>query len=134
MANLTAPRDPQRQQAVIYPYLAAAVDMFPGGLVSVNAARFAKKSSDTSGELFVGILDKAVKNSTGAAGAVDARVWKSGAYDFAITGAVQTDIGAVVYAVDDQTVAKSTTNSVIVGKICEVISATKVRVIITPQA
>lgn len=130
MANQTIARDPQRQPGNILPYKAAAVNIFAGAAVSKNAAGFAKNAGDVSGETFLGVLDKTVLNSTGAAGAKTARVWKHGVFTFAFSGgsAAQADINAQVYFVDDQTVAKTTTNSVLAGRIVEVLSTTSVRV------
>ena len=128
MANQTAARDPRRQEGNILAYKEAAVNVFAGALVSKNAAGFAKPSSDTASELFLGVADKTSLNATGAAGAKLVRVWKHGVFTFATTGAVQADIGTQVFASDDQTVLKTTTNSVAVGRIVEVLSATSVRV------
>lgn len=128
MANQTASRDPRRQEGNILPYKQAAVNLYGGALVSKNAAGFAKPASDTASELFLGVLDKTSLNASGAAGAKIARVWKHGVYTFATTGAAQADIGVQVYVTDDQTVAKTSTNSVLVGRIVEVLSATSVRV------
>lgn len=128
MANQTAARDARRQEGNILPYKQAAVDLFGGALVSKNAAGYAKSASDTASELFLGVLDKTSKNATGAAGAKIARVWKHGVFTFAASGLTQADVGVQVYAVDDQTVGKTTTNSVLVGRIVEVLSATSARV------
>lgn len=128
MANQTAARDARRQEGNILAYKQAAADIFAGALVSKNAAGFVKPSSDTASELFLGVADKTSKNATGAAGAKVVRVWKHGVFTFATSGATQADIGALVNATDDQTVAKTSTNSVAVGRIVEVLSATSVRV------
>jgi hypothetical protein len=136
MANQTANRDYKRQQAQSLPYKAAAVDLFIGSLVSLNASGFAKGGADTAGEKFVGVLREQLKNSTGAAGAVDAIVWTEGAFEFAFSGtAVQANVGLPVYLVDNQTVAlaATTTNDILVGRITEFVSANVVRVKITPE-
>ncbi len=133
MANQTTALDRQRQQAEVLPYLAAAVDVYAGSLVSKNAAGYAKVSSDTAAEKFLGVADKTTSNSTGAAGAKDVRVWTCGSFTFGIAAATQANVGAKVYAVDSQTVGLTATNSVLVGIIVEVLSTTSVRVKITPD-
>jgi predicted RecA/RadA family phage recombinase len=127
----------QRGDGVIRPYKVGAVDVFAGALVSVvQATGFAQRSGDTSGHKFVGVADKNVKNSTGAAGSKKVRVWARGVFPFACTGADQTWTGQKVYAVDDQTVAlaATTTNDVLVGVVTEVVSATQVFVALTPDS
>lgn len=136
MANLTAVRALQRGQGHIRPYKLGAVKVFAGALVSVvTATGYAQRSGDTTGHKFVGVADKTVDNSAGAAGAKKVRVWATGVIDLACSGADQTWVGAKVYAVDDQTVAlaATTTNDVLVGIVTEVVSATKVFVALTPD-
>lgn len=135
MADLTAPKNYRRQEGEKGPYKQAAVKLFQGALVSLNTSGFAKKAADTASEIFVGVMEETVDNSAGAAGDKDAIVWKTGEFDMAFSGtATQADVGKKVYAVDDQTVAlaATTTNDVLVGRITEFISASKVRVAISP--
>ncbi len=138
MANQTTFRDPQRQQAEVLPYLVGAVDLYAGCGVSVaDATGYAKGMSDTAADKFVGVLDKTVKNATGAAGAKDARVWTVGSFTFIYGGtATQAIVGEKAYAVDNQTVAVAaiTTADILVGTIVEFINATTVRVKISPDA
>jgi hypothetical protein len=136
MTALTAARTIQRGQGIIRPYKLAAVKVLAGALVSVvPATGYAQKSADTATHKFVGVADKTVDNSAGAAGAKKVRVWASGVFDFACASADQTWVGLKVYAVDDNTVAlaATTTNDVLVGIVTEVVSATKVFVAITPD-
>lgn len=136
MSNLTAPRAVQRGQGHIRPYKLGAVKVFAGALVSVVVATgYGIKSGDTAGHKFVGVADKTVDNSAGAAGAKKVRVWANGVFDFACASADQTWVGLKVYAVDDQTVAlvATTTNDVLVGVVTEFVSATKVFVSLTPD-
>ena len=131
MANQTAARDARRQEDNILPYKQAAVDLFAGEIVSLNAAGFAKKGADTASEKVVGVADKTVRNSTGAAGAKEVRVWTYGVFTFAFSGtATQADTGKDVFVMDSQTVAlaATATNDIKVGSIVEVLSATSVRV------
>lgn len=137
MANITAPRAVTRGQGQIRAYkMIASLKIFAGGLVSiVTASGNAQKAGDTSGTKFVGIADKTVDNSTGAAGAKKVRVWATGVVQLGCASADQTWVGQKVYAVDDQTVAlaATTTNDILVGIVTEVVSATSVFVALTPD-
>ncbi len=138
MANLTAARGIQRGQGQVRPFkVLANTKIFAGALVSVvSASGFAGQAGDTAGTRFVGIADKTVDNSTGAAGAKKVRVWATGVVDLACSGADQTWVGQKVYAVDNQTVAlaATTTSDILVGVVTEIVSATKVFVALTPDA
>lgn len=69
----------------------------------------------TSVDQFVGFSEKKVDNSAGAAAAKNVRVFKRGAVKLAVTGAVITDIGAPVYASDDNAFSFIKTSGVFVG-------------------
>lgn len=138
MANLTAARNYRRGEGVVRPYkVAASTLLYGGGLVHLNAGGFAKKASDTAGEKFVGMAQENADNSAGANGDKDVLVYADGVIDLAFSGtATQATVGQKVYAVDDNTVAlaATTTNDVLVGTVVEFISASKVRVSLTPDA
>lgn len=137
MANATANRDEARQQGESRAYKAAAVRLYEGTLISLNTSGYATNASDTANEKFVGVARKEVDNSAGAAGDKDVLVWASGVVEVAAGwSAAQGDVGKQVYASDNQTVnlAANLTNDVLVGRIVEVVSASKVRVAITPDA
>ncbi len=136
MADQTVNRNYRRQEEIIQPFKVDDGDrIFAGEIVQLNAGGFAVKGGDTIGNLFVGVAESEANNTSGAAGAIDVHVWRTGAFDFVFSGtATQADVGKKVYCVDTQTVAlaATTTNDVLVGKITEFISATKVRVDIAP--
>ncbi len=69
----------------------------------------------TSADQFVGFAEKKVDNSAGAAAAKNVRVFKRGAVKLAVTGAVITDIGAPVYASDDNAFSFVKTSGVFIG-------------------
>lgn len=138
MANLTVGRNYRRQQGITRPYkMAASTKLYGGSSVSLNTAGFAKLGADTASEKFVGVARDTVDNTTGANGDKDVIVWTSGVFDFNFSGtAVQANVGVKCYLVDDNTVAlvATTTNDLLVGTITEFLSASKVRVAITPDA
>ena len=75
---------------------------------------------------YQGVSEEYVDNSAGANAAKTVRV-RRGVFEFATTGAAISDVGKMVFATDDQTVAKNgTTNAVYVGRIYQFLSATSV--------
>lgn len=136
MSVLTTKKDVRRQEGNIlsYPVL-NGVKLVEGSLISTNAAGYAVASSDTTAHDFVGVCDETIDNTNGTAGAVRVKVWTYGVIDLVANfAAVAADVGTLVYVVDNQTVDKAaiTTNDVLVGRIVEVVSASKLRVSITP--
>jgi len=137
MADTTVAKDTQHQigNIIAYPML-TNTSLVEGAAVMTNAAGYLVNAADTASCIFAGIVDKSISNNPGASGAKKARVRANGIHDFVTAGLTQADVGKKVYAVDNQTVAlaATTTNDVLVGQIVEFISATKVRVRITPAA
>ena len=136
MANITAVRDPGEQDGKIYPFpVKASTKLWSGAAVLTDASGWLDNAADTTGTKFAGIMDKTADNSAGANGAIKGRVIRRGVFDFVFGGtATQATVGKKVYASDNQTVNTTTTNSILVGTVVEVVSATKVRVEITPAA
>lgn len=130
MANLTVERDDQRQTGELLDVDVAAVKVFKGANVSANTSGYAKGSSDTANEKYLGVAVDTVDNAGGSAGAKFVRVWREGVFSMNCTGATQAWVGQDVYAVDDNVVAlaATTTNDVRVGTVVKFISATEVRV------
>jgi hypothetical protein len=136
MANLTAAKNYRRQPGELVAYKLNNIKVFTGALLAVNSSGYAVKANDAAVEAVIGVAESTVDNSTGSAGDKTVDVWQSGVFDFAFSGtATQADVGKKVYAVDDQTVAlaATTTNDNLVGRIVEFISASKVRVRISPE-
>lgn len=134
MADITAKKDVRWQPADIYHFpVEEDTKILEGALVSVNAAGYAVNASDAASDLFVGVADRTADNTDGADGAIEVHVRMGGVIDVVFGGtAAQSSIGDLVYVVDNQTVdlAGVTTNDVLVGRIVEFTSATKVRVAI----
>lgn len=71
------------------------------------------------------------RDSSPCAGAKKIKIRRTGVFTFVYAGtATIADVNTLVYVVDNQTVdvAGDTTNDVLVGRIVEFVSATKVRV------
>lgn len=77
----------------------------------------------TSADRFAGFALRQVDNSTGAAAAKNVRVVRAGIVTIPVTNAVITDVGAHVWATDDDTFACIGTSGVYIGKIVRFVSA-----------
>jgi len=138
MSNITVRKDVRRQEGNILSYpVAASTKLFEGALIALNASGYAVKAADTTNFTFVGVCDETADNTSGSAGDIRVKVWTYGVVDVVANfSAAAADAGKKVYQLDDQTVdlAANVTNDVLVGKIVEVVSASKLRVAITPFA
>ena len=129
MPALTQDRNTSRREGVELDYeVAAGAKIYAGSLVCLNTSGYAVPGADTAGYKFLGVAQEQKDNSSGANGDLTVRVRRTGVHRFAGTALAITDIGTSVYVSDDQTVAKSTTNSVACGQIAEFVSATEVGV------
>lgn len=110
------------------PPVAASTHIFLMGVVCFNASGYAVPAADTANFKVAGLALQEANNSAGANGAMRVRLQKNVRVPMKITGATQADVGKTAYLVDDETVALTTTNSVVAGKIDEFISSTEVMV------
>jgi len=130
---LSADRDTKRMDGVLVPYpVAADTKIYAGGMVCANTNGYAVPGADTAGYRLLGVAQEYVDNTGGGDGDKEVLVRRIGVFEFKTSGASQADVGAVVFVADDETVAKSTTNSVYAGKIVKVDSASSVWVEIHP--
>lgn len=77
----------------------------------------------TSVDLFAGFALRQCDNSTGAAAAKNVKVVRAGIATLPVTGAVITDVGANVYAQDDDAFSFIGTSGVFVGKVVRFVSS-----------
>lgn len=116
MAALTAPRSTvARSGDLREPPVKAATTIYLGAMVAIDSSGWAVPASAVATQKVIGRAESAGANATGANGDILVRVgagiyrWANSSAGDAITRA---DIGADCYAVDDQTVAKtSATNT-----------------------
>lgn len=138
MANITERKaSTNHQQGEVISFPMAAVQIFEGALVSVNAAGYLTNASDTANDVFVGVAEESKDNSGGSAGDLDLNVRRTGVLDVVANHtAAQTDVGVLAYALDNQTIdlAGNLTNDVVVGRIVSFESSSKVRVDIGDRA
>ena len=112
-----------------YPVAADKV-IYQGALVMINAGGFLQPCIDEAGGVFAGISRSSVDSTGESNGDSRCDVEARDAFEVACTGMAAGDVGKVVYALDDNTVGLTQAgNEVAVGKIIEVISATKVLVL-----
>lgn len=129
MTALSADRKTNYREGVEMEHpVAAAVTIYAGSLVCLDASGYATPGADAAGVKFLGVAQESADNSSGSAGDVNVRVRRKGVFYLAASGMALTDVGTAAYVADDQTVAKSTSNSVACGKIVQWVSATEVGV------
>lgn len=138
MADITERKaSTDRQDGLVLSFLQGVENIYEGALVAINAAGYAVNAGDDASAVVVGVADESVDNSGGSAGDKSIKVRRSGVFTFvAGWSAAQADVNTLVYAVDNQTVdlAATTTNDVLVGRVVEVLSSSKVRVDIRDRA
>ena len=90
--------------------VAAAMKIFAGALMVLDASKYARPGYEQAGLIAVGVAKRALDNSLGAAGAQEIEI-EEGVFQFFNSTSTdligRTDIGEVCYIVDDQTVAKT---------------------------
>lgn len=138
MADITERKaSTDRQDGEVLSFLQGAESIFEGALVAINAAGYAVNAGDDASTVIVGVADESVDNSGGAAGDLSIKVRRSGVFTFnSAFSAAQADVNTVVTCSDNQTVdvAGTTTNDIVVGRVVEVLSSSKVRVDIRDRA
>lgn len=121
----TAARDTQVRDAVIASYpVAASTTLYLGTMIALDSSGNAVNAADTAGLRVVGRAEQSVDNSAGIAGALTVNV-RRGCFKWANSGTQAVTAAykdKLVYAEDNQTVAISTTNKVVAGRVIEVAS------------
>lgn len=109
--------------------VAATAKLYKNAILMRNAAGYVLPAASLAGAVMAGVGYEAKDNTDGADGDLSVRVETERAFEFEGAGFTQADLLKEVYAADDNTVQIAAgTNLVKVGKIIEVISATKVLV------
>lgn len=102
--------------------------VYKDSLVCNNTSGYLAPGADTANYRFAGVAYEKGDNASGADGAISIRIQKTGSFVFAKASAVQGDVGAAAYILDDQTVGTTSTNGILCGYIVELISSSQVRV------
>lgn len=136
MATLTANRTTYDTKGTAIPQsypVDGGSTIYKGSLCSINAAGYLVPSTDTAGEIVVGISSEEVDNSAGSDGDLECVVLAGFVVELNASSIAQTSVPLKVYVVDDNTIDETTpANSVIAGLLVEVISSTKGMVFIPP--
>lgn len=132
MANLTASREDSRKEDKLLSLpVKAATTIYKGALVSVDATGYAKPAAPADKRV-MGVAYETIAN-TGASGALIIRVIREGSVQLNGAALAITNVGDKVYVTDDNTVTTVAAGSIQVGVITEFLSATSVRVTLTPN-
>lgn len=107
--------------------IAADTRVFQCCIVCVNGG-YAVDGTDTADLIMAGVATEPGDNTGGAAGDKRVKVRRGKRETLKCVGADQTWLLKPVYVVDNETVALSTTNSVLAGKVASVNSTTEVEV------
>lgn len=113
---LTANREVQRyvDQELRGYAVAAGANVFKGAFIGLSGG-YARGL--VASDPFVGIAYEAMDNTGGAAGVKSVRAYTQGDFRLALAGAAITDLGASVYASDDETLTLTASGNSLVGKI-----------------
>ena len=128
MAALTDNKEVDRKDGVLIAHkVAASTTIYKGALLKVNASGYAEPCATEAGASFIGVAYEEVDNSSGSDGDKEVRVYKTGTFLLEGSGFAQSDVGAPVYASDDQTITTTpASNLQIVGEIVEYEAADEV--------
>lgn len=99
---------------VSYP-VAASTKIYKGTLIQL-ASGYATSMTKAASLVFVGVALEYVDNSAGSAGDKSVRVSRKGIHEFTLASAAITDVGVSVYALDNATVTKTSTDATEVGR------------------
>lgn len=101
------------------PVIAADI-IFEGAAVGENGSGYMRPL--VAGDPFVGFAERKVDNSTGSAGDADVRVRHSGQVKLNVASVAITDLGAPVFASDDDTFVLTQSTNSMIGRVVRFIS------------
>lgn len=105
--GLTADREIVYREGLDVEYPMAAVEIFAGSMVCVNATGYAAPAADTVNFKFVGVALEWKDNSGGSPGDKKVLVRREGIFQFDASSIAQASVGADMYVVDDHTFDES---------------------------
>lgn len=118
-ATTTAIEAPEMPGNFLTLPVAAATSIPAGAMVAVNSSGNAVNAADTAGLTVLGRCEADADNSSGSAGDISVKI-KRGIFGWQNSGSAAVDaddIGKEVFVEDNQTVAESSTNSVVAGAV-----------------
>lgn len=118
--------DTPRQEGDLIAYGVAASTKVPKGVLTQLASGYLTSMTKAASLVFSGVSAEEADNSaTATNGYIKGKVYKTGVFEFILSSAAITDIGTEVYALDNQTVTKTSTDATKVGKIVNVVNTNK---------
>ncbi len=114
--------------------LKTATTMFRGAIAGIEAATgFLRPATATATpDRRGGIVREGLASGSAASGSVLCEVYTEGEFLLTGSGFAQTDVGLAVYASDDNTITKTSTNNMLLGTITRFVSSTQVWVKLLP--
>ncbi|MFH1091859.1 MAG: hypothetical protein V1742_09870 [Pseudomonadota bacterium] len=123
---LTRDRATAYREGIEIEYPVAAVKIYAGGMVCINAAGYAVPAADTVNFKLGGIALEQVDNSAGSPGDKTIRVRRVGVFELKALSIAQTDVGKQMYVVDDETFDETNPGQgIICGVLTKFVSATR---------
>ena len=129
-ASITAREASRKTADVVATPVQTGIKINKGTLVSIDNTGFGRPArSGIATDVFAGVSYESADNTPGVAGAVRARIYKSGSFVFAKNAATAaTDLGQKVYAADDQTLTLTATSNTFVGVVVSIVDAANLRI------
>ena len=127
MVAASADRNTQSKVGDLRGYgVAASQTIYKGVMVMLNSAGYLIPAAvGANNSTVVGVAEEAVKSGT-VAGATKCLVRSGRAFRFTADSIAQTNVGDLMYALDDQTIDETATlNAKLAGHLVEYISATE---------
>jgi len=122
------------ERGVIPFAVGSAKHIYRGAIVSIELATGYVRPS-TSGvvpDRHAGVAREEADNSAGAGGDKSVEIYTEGEFLLTGSGFAQADVGESVYTTDDGTITKTPTQNVLLGRITNFVSATRVWVSLLP--
>ena len=126
MTATTTSKDTPRSEGKVMAYGVAASTKIPKGVLTQLASGYLTNMTKAASLIFSGVAYEEADNSaTATNGYIKGRTYREGIFEFTLASAAITDIGSVVYALDNVTVTKTSTDATAVGKIVGVENTNK---------
>ena len=113
--------------------VASSKHIYQGTMAFIASGYLTDVSGATGTNQLAGIVIDEKDNSSGSNGDLTAEVYEEGSFLLTGSGFAQSDVGSKVYASDNYTITKTSTNNSPVGRIDEFVSSTQVMVQIDKQ-
>jgi uncharacterized protein YaiE (UPF0345 family) len=123
---LAADRKTKYREGVEIEYpVAIGVKIYAGSMVCINASGFAVPGADTVNFKFAGVAIEQIDNTAGQNGDKTVRLRRVGVFEFKASSIGQSDVGKMMYLVDDETFDETNPGQgILCGVLTKFISAT----------